>query len=717
VTVLDASTDLDALAVTTIRTLCIDAVQAANSGHPGTPMAMAPVAYTLWQRFLRFDPADPIWPNRDRFVLSAGHASTLLYSLLHLTKVAAVNPAYETLGTPSVTLDDIRRFRQADSKCPGHPEYRWTSGVEATTGPLGTGLATSVGMAIASHWQAATFNRPGFEMFDFDVYALCGDGDMMEGVSSEAASLAGHLHLSNLCWIYDNNTITIEGRTSLAFSEDVATRFIGLGWNVTRVGDANDLAMLSRAYTTFRNEQHRPTLIIVDSSIAYGAPHKQDTPEAHGEPLGEDEVRATKRFYGWPEDAQFRVPDEVYEHFADELGARGRKLRDAWMKLFERYSAEHRELADQLLRMQRRELPEGWDADIPEFPADPKGKATRDTSGAVLNAIAKNVPWLIGGAADLAPSTKTRLTFDGAGDFGVEEAPGHAGTNQPGGTDVASADPDVVKARGRNLHFGIREFVSGAVANGLALSKIRPFWSTFLIFSDFARGAIRLSALMEIPVIAIFTHDSIGVGEDGPTHQPVEQLASLRAIPSLLVMRPADANEVVEAWRTIMPMRHEPVALVLTRQAVPTLDRSIYAPASGVAQGGYVLADPADGDPEVILIASGSEVALVISAYEALTADGIRARVVSMPCWELFDEQPQEYRDSVLPPSVVARVAVEQAATMGWDRYVGSGGAVIGMHTFGHSAPLKALLGMFGFTPDAVERVARERLEAARAAS
>ncbi len=716
-TVLDASTDLDALAVTTIRTLCIDAVQAANSGHPGTPMAMAPVAYTLWQRFLRFDPADPIWPNRDRFVLSAGHASTLLYSLLHLTKVAAVNPAYETLGTPSVTLDDIRRFRQADSKCPGHPEYRWTSGVEATTGPLGTGLATSVGMAIASHWQAATFNRPGFEMFDFDVYALCGDGDMMEGVSSEAASLAGHLHLSNLCWIYDNNRITIEGRTSLAFSEDVATRFIGLGWNVTRVGDANDLAMLSRAYTTFRNEQHRPTLIIVDSSIAYGAPHKQDTPEAHGEPLGDDEVRATKRFYGWPEDAQFRVPDEVYEHFADELGARGRKLRDAWMELFERYSAEHPELADQLLRMQRRELPEGWDADIPEFPADPKGKATRDTSGAVLNAIAKNVPWLIGGAADLAPSTKTRLTFDGAGDFGVEEAPGHAGTNQPGGTDVASADPDVVKARGRNLHFGIREFVSGAVANGLALSKIRPFWSTFLIFSDFARGAIRLSALMEIPVIAIFTHDSIGVGEDGPTHQPVEQLASLRAIPSLLVMRPADANEVVEAWRTIMPMRHEPVALVLTRQAVPTLDRSIYAPASGVAQGGYVLADAEDGDPEVILIASGSEVALVISAYEALTADGIRARVVSMPCWELFDEQPQEYRDSVLPPSVIARVAVEQAATMGWDRYVGSGGAVIGMHTFGHSAPLKALLGMFGFTPDAVERVARERLEAARASS
>jgi transketolase len=717
VTTLDVSTDLDALAVTTIRTLCMDAVQAANSGHPGTPMAMAPVAYTLWQRFLRFDPADPIWPNRDRFVLSAGHASTLLYALLHLTRVSAVNPAYETLGTQSVTLDDIRRFRQADSKCPGHPEYRWTSGVEATTGPLGTGAATTVGMAIASRWQAATFNRPGFPMFDFDVYALCGDGDMMEGISSEAASLAGHLGLANLCWIYDNNRITIEGRTSLAFTEDVATRFIGLGWNVTRVGDANDLAMLSRAYTTFRNEQRRPTLIIVDSSIAYGAPHKQDTPEAHGEPLGEEEVRATKRFYGWPEDAQFRVPDEVYEHFVAELGARGRKLRDEWMNLFERYSAEHPDLADHLLRMQRRELPDGWDADIPEYPADAKGKATRETSGAVLNAIARNVPWLIGGAADLAPSTKTRLTFDGAGDFGVEDAPGHAGTNQPGGTDVASEDADVVKSRGRNLHFGVREFVSGAVANGLALSKIRPFWSTFLIFSDFARGAIRLSALMEIPVIAIFTHDSIGVGEDGPTHQPVEQLASLRAIPSLLVIRPGDANEVVEAWRTIMPLRHEPVALVLTRQAVPTLDRTKYAPASGVARGGYVLADAADGDPEVILMASGSEVSLVVSAYEALAADGVRARVVSMPCWELFDEQPQEYRDRVLPPSVTARVAVEQAATMGWDRYVGSGGAVIGMHTFGHSAPLKALLGMFGFTPDAVERVARERLAAAKSSA
>jgi transketolase len=715
VTKLDVSTDLDALAVTTIRTLCIDAVQAANSGHPGTPMAMAPVAYTLWQRFLRFDPADPIWPNRDRFVLSAGHASTLLYSLLHLTRVSAVNPAYETLGTQAVTLDDIRRFRQADSRCPGHPEYRWTSGVEATTGPLGTGLATSVGIAIASRWQAANFNRPGFPMFDFDVYALCGDGDMMEGVSSEAASLAGHLNLANLCWIYDNNRITIEGRTSLAFSEDVATRFIGLGWNVTRVGDANDLAMLSRAYTTFRHEQQRPTLIIVDSAIAYGAPTKQDTPEAHGEPLGEEEVRATKRFYGWPEDAQFLVPDEVYDHFAAELGARGRRLRDEWMALFERYSKEHPELADQLLRMQRRELPDGWDRDIPEFPADAKGKATRDTSGAVLNAVAKNVPWLIGGAADLAPSTKTRLTFDGAGDFGVEESPGHAGTNQPGGTDVASGDQQAVMSRGRNLHFGIREFVSGAVANGLALSKVRPFWSTFLIFSDFARGAIRLSALMEIPVIAIFTHDSIGVGEDGPTHQPVEQLASLRAIPSLLVIRPADANEVAEAWRTIMPLRHDPVALVLTRQAVPTLDRTRYAPASGLARGGYVLADAAEGaDPEVILMASGSEVALVVSAYEALVADGVRARVVSMPCWELFDEQPQEYRDSVLPPSVTARVAVEQAATLGWDRYVGSGGAVIGMHTFGHSAPLKALLGMFGFTPDAVERVARERLAAAQ---
>jgi len=688
-----STNDADVEAITTIRTLAMDAVQKANSGHPGTPMGMAPVAYTLWQRYLRFDPADPIWPGRDRFVLSAGHASTLLYALLHLAKVQSVNPQYETLGEPAVSLDDLKAFRQLDSKCPGHPEYRWTSGVECTTGPLGTGVATSVGMAIAAHWQASYFNRPGFTLFDYDTYALCGDGDLMEGVASEAASLAGHLHLANLCWIYDNNQITIEGRTSLAFTEDVATRFIGYGWNVTRVGDANDTEMLARAFDTFRREQARPTLIIVDSHIGYGS-SKQGTPEAHGEPLGADEVRATKRFYGWPEDAQFLVPDDVYATFAQGIGARGKAARDEWMALFERYRAEYPEQADQLYRMQHRQLPEDWDVEIPEFPADAKGKASRDTSGQVLNAVARRVPWLVGGSADLSPSTKTRLTFEGAGDF-------EAGYGAP--TEAA-----------RNLHFGVREFASAAVANGLALSKIRPFWSTFLIFSDFARGAIRLSALMEIPVIHIFTHDSIGVGEDGPTHQPVEQVPSLRLIPGMRVFRPADANEVAETWRTIMPMRHEPVALVLTRQALPTLDRSVYTAASGVAKGAYVLADAEGGDPEVLLLATGSEVHLALAAHEQLVADGVRSRVVSMPCWELFEEQPQDYQDQVLPPSVGARVAVEQAAATGWEKYVGRTGAVVGMHTFGASAPLKALLTKFGFTPEAIVGLAREQIAANR---
>src|ERR1700761_8651167 len=683
-----AGPDIDAMSVNTIRTLCIDAVQAANSGHPGTPMAMAPVVYALWQHVLRFDPADPIWPNRDRFVLSAGHASTLLYSMLHLTKVQAVDAEYETVGKPSVELDDLKKFRQLDSKCPGHPEYRWTSGIECTTGPLGTGVATSVGMAIASNWLAATYNRPGHELFGFNVYALAGDGCMMEGVASEAASLAAHLELSNLCWIYDNNKITIEGATDIAFTEDVATRFVGYGWNVTRVGDANDLHMLGRAFETFAREQHRPTLIIVDSHIAYGAPTKEGTAAAHGEPLGEDEVRATKSFYGFPADEQFFVPDGVYQNFADGIGARGARLSGEWKEAFEAYRAEFPDLADQLDRMQRRELPDGWDADIPTFPADPKGIASRASSGQVLNALAKNYPWLIGGAADLAPSTKTRLTFDGAGDLQADN---------PGG---------------RNLHFGVREFASGAVTNGLALSKIRAYWSGFLIFSDFARGAIRLSAIMEIPTINIFTHDSIGVGEDGPTHQPVEQLASLRAIPGLLVIRPSDANEVVEAWRFIAQLKHEPVVLVLSRQNLPTLDRSVYAPASGLAKGAYVLAS-AD-DPELILMATGSEVSLVVQAYEQLTDEGVRARVVSMPCLELFEKQPQAYRDEVLPPAVRARVAVEQASTHGWHHYIGLDGAVIGMETFGASAPLKELLTKFGFTPDRVVETARTVLQRAK---
>jgi transketolase len=684
--IVDADPKLDQLCINTIRTLSMDAVQAANSGHPGTPMGLAPVAYTLWQRVLRFDPDDPIWPNRDRFVLSVGHASMLLYSLLHLTGVKSVNRQYERLGEPSVPLDDIKRFRQLDSKCPGHPEYRWTSGVETTTGPLGQGVATSVGMALGGRWMAQYFNRPGFEMIDYDVYSICGDGCMMEGVTGEAASLAGHLRLSNLCWIYDNNRITIEGHTELAFSEDVATRFIGYGWNVTRVGDANDLDMLERAFRTFKSTKDRPTLIIVDSHIGYGSPHKQDTHAAHGEPLGEEEIRLTKRFYGWPEDAKFLVPDGVRERFQAGVGQRGRELREAWFAKIAEYKAQFPELADQLYKMQHRELPEGWDKDLPTFPADPKGMAGRDASGKVLNVLAKNIPWLIGGAADLAPSTKTRLTFDGAGDFSAHDY------------------------AGRNLHFGIREHAMGSILNGLALTKVRPYGSGFLIFSDYSRPAIRLGALMEIPVIYIFTHDSIGVGEDGPTHQPVEQLASLRAIPGLITLRPADANEVAEAWRVIMALSHEPVALILTRQALPTFDRSRYAPATGVARGAYVLADAPDGAPEVLLMATGSEVSLCVSAYEQLTAEGIKARVVSMPSWELFEHQDQSYRDQVLPPSVTARVAVEQASTFGWSRYVGITGERIGMHTFGASAPLKELQRKFGFTPERVVAAARSQL-------
>ncbi len=679
--------ELEKLAIDTIRTLAIDAVQAAGSGHPGTPMAMAPVAYTLWQRFLRFDPSDPIWPNRDRFVLSMGHASTLLYALLHLTGTKAVNPAYETLGEPTVSLDDLRRFRQLDSKCPGHPEYRWTSGVETTTGPLGQGVATSVGMAIAGQWLAAHFNRPGYDLFDYDVYALAGDGCLMEGVSSEAASLAGHLRLSNLCWIYDSNRITIEGHTELAFSEDVATRFMSYGWNVTRVGDANDTEMLARAFGTFRDEHDRPTLIVVDSHIGWGAPNKQDTSGAHGEPLGESEVRETKRAYGWPEDAEFLVPDGVYEHFERGIRARGGSARDDWFTLFAAYEAAHPELAEQLRRMQRRELPDGWDAHLPEFEPDANGVSGRDASSKVLSAVAADVPWLIGGSADLSPSTKTRLAFETAGDFSASDR------------------------LGRNLHFGIREHAMGAILNGLSLSKVRPFGSGFLIFSDYGRAPIRLASIMEIPVIYVFTHDSIGVGEDGPTHQPIEQLASLRAMPGLIVLRPGDANEVAEAWRLTMQLEHDPVCLVLSRQNMPTLDRSRFAPATGLHRGAYVLADSDDREPEVILIATGTEVALAVEAFEQLAAEDVAVRIVSMPSWELFERQPDEYREAVLPSHVTARVSIEQASTFGWERYVGPTGRSIGMHTFGASAPLKDLQTKFGFTPDAVVEAARAQLQ------
>ena len=685
---MQTNNDLGATCINTIRTLSMDAVQAANSGHPGTPMALAPVAYCLWQQFLRFDPQDPIWPNRDRFVLSAGHASMLLYALLHLTEVKAVSKDYETLGEPSVPLEAIERFRQLGSRCPGHPEYRWTSGVETTTGPLGQGLANSVGMALAGRWLAAHYHRPGFEdLIDFNVYALCGDGCMMEGISAEAASLAGHLRLSNLCWIYDNNHITIEGNTRLAFSDDVATRFIGHGWNVTRVGDANDLEMLARAFRTFLATRDRPTLIIVDSHIAYGAPNKQDTSAAHGEPLGEQEVRLTKRNYGWPEDAKFAVPEKVYDHLRDGVGKRGKELRDAWFARVKEYRARYPELADQFYRMMHRQLPGGWDTGLPAFAADAKGLASRDASGKVLNALGTNMPWLMGGSADLGPSCKTRLTFDGAGDFFADN---------PGG---------------RNLHFGIREHAMAAVLNGMALVKVRAYGSTFLIFSDYAKPAIRLSALMELPVIYVFTHDSIGVGEDGPTHQPIEQIASLRSIPGLIVLRPADANEVVEAWKVIMKLHHEPAALILTRQAVPTLDRGKYASAAGVARGAYVLADATDGKPDVLLLATGSEVVLCLEAYEQLKAEGVGARVVSMPSWELFDDQPRDYRDHVLPPGVTARVSVEQASTFGWSKYVGATGHSIGMRSFGASAPLKDLARKFGFTPEHVVAAAREQLK------
>ena len=680
--------DVDTVAINTIRALCIDAIQRANSGHPGTPMGVAPVVYTLWQRFLRFDPADPIWPNRDRFVLSEGHAPALLWALLHLSGVRAVDPDYEILGRAAVTLDDLKTFRQLDSRCPGHPEYRWTSGVETTTGPLGQGVATSVGMAIAGRWLAGRYNRDDLTVFDFDVYALAGDGCMMEGVSAEAASLAGHLGLANLCWIYDSNRVTIEGHTDIAFTEDVAARFIGYGWNVSTVADANDTDSISRALRTFKAEGQRPTLIVVHSHIGYGSP-VEDSPEAHGNPLGVEGVRAAKRFFGLPEDEDFYVPEGVYECFAAGIGVRGRAARQGWQAMFDRYRAAFVDLAAEIERIQRRELPDRWEDALPMFAADAKGMATRDSSGQVLNVVAKAVPWVVGGSADLSPSTKTRLTFDGAGDF------------QTGN-------------HGRNLHFGVREHAAAAIANGMALTKLRPYWSGFLIFSDYARGAMRLSALMEIPVLHVFTHDSIGVGEDGPTHQPVEQLISLRAIPGLLVFRPADANEVVETWRVVTALRHEPAALILSRQALPTLDRGTVAPASGVAQGAYVLAEADTGTPEVILLATGSEVHLALAAREELQAGGVATRVVSMPCWELFDRQPQQYRETVLPPSARARVAVEQASTLGWDRYVGDGGAVIGMHTFGASAPLKELINKFGFTPDKVAERARECLAAAR---
>ena len=671
---------IDTLCIDTIRTLAMDAVQKAKSGHPGTPMSMAPVAYTLWQDILRYDPADPTWPNRDRFVLSIGHASMLLYALIHLAGVRKIDEQGPT-AAPALTLEDLRQFRQLSSVTPGHPEYSCTSGVETTTGPLGQGVANSVGMAMAQRWFAARYNKPGFLLYDYRIYALAGDGDMMEGVSSEAASTAGHLKLSNLVWIYDSNHITIEGDTNLAFDENVGTRFQGYGWNVLHVADANDTAAVLQSLQGAEAVTDRPTMIIVHSIIGYGAPKKQGTREAHGEPLGPDEVTAAKTFYGWPADSQFLVPDGVPEHFQAKMGARGETLRHAWMDLLTKYRTEYPDLAAELDMMDHHHLPDGWDADIPEFPADAKGIASRDSSQKVLNAIAPHVPWLIGGAADLAPSTKSNMTFQGAGSF---EADNYAG---------------------RNLHFGIREHAMGSICNGMALSGMRVYGSGFLIFSDYMKPPIRLAAIMELPVIYIFTHDSIGVGEDGPTHQPVEQIIALRAIPGMIVLRPADANEVAEAWRVAMTSRHHPVAFALSRQALPTMDRTRYASAKGTAKGAYVLASAPD--PKVILIGTGSEVSLCVGAYEALAAEGIPARVVSMPSWELFEQQDQAYQDEVLPPGVTGRVAVEQGSVIGWDRYTGRGGAIIGMHTFGASAPAAALATKFGFTPEKVLDAAR----------
>ncbi|MDY7537403.1 transketolase [Undibacterium sp. 5I1] len=701
-----AELEIDERCINTLRTLSIDAVQKAQSGHPGTPMGAAPTAYCLWQGFLRYDPDNPEWINRDRFVLSAGHACALLYSLLFLTGVKAKSSSYPPGDRLAVTLEDLKNFRQAGSRCTGHPEFGWTSGVETTTGPLGQGLANSVGMAISERWLAATYNRPSYELFSHHVYALCGDGDMMEGVSSEAASLAGHLKLANLCWIYDDNHISIEGATSITFTENVAARFLAYGWQVLRVKNANNLTALTKAYQIFADpdergdhQQHthdanedRPTLIIVESHIGYGAPHKQDTREAHGEPLGVEEARLTKQFYGCNPDLQFDVPDGVIDHFKKRFGLRGAIAHATWNALYLAYRNEYPDQASEIDKIQVRNLPENWETVLPVFGQDEKGMATRDSSGIVLNALAFKIPWLMGGAADLSPSTKTQLNLLGPSNF---QAIGQAAEGN---------------YAGRNFHFGVREHAMCAIANGMSLSGLRPFVSSFLIFTDYCRAALRLSAMMELPLISVWTHDSIGMGEDGPTHQPIEQLASLRAMPGIVVLRPADANEVVEAWRVMMQFKQTPVCLVLTRQAVPTLDRSIYASASGLAFGAYILAETTDNQVDVLLIASGSEVGICIKAYEQLKTEGIHARVISMPSWEIFESQTQAYKDKILPPSIKARVVVEAASTFGWERYAGVDGSILGMHTFGMSAPIKVLLRQFGFEPEHVVASAKVQM-------
>ncbi|MBL9163864.1 MAG: transketolase [Planctomycetaceae bacterium] len=674
------------LTINTIRTLAMDGVEKANSGHPGTPMALAPVAYELWANTLNYDPNAPLWPNRDRYVLSCGHASMLIYSLLHLAGVKKVNDHGNVESGLSVTLEDLKNFRQWHSSTPGHPEYGFTTGIETTTGPLGQGIATSVGFAIAERWLAARYNRPGFELFNYNVYAQCSDGDLMEGISHEAASIAGHLRLSNLCWVYDDNNITIEGRTNLAFSENIPDRFRALGWHVVEVEDANDLNSLADAYQSFLDNVESPTLIVVHSIIGYGAPKKANTSAAHGEPLGAEEIRAAKAAYGWPEDASFLVPKEATEHFAATLGARGRAAREEWEALFAKYRQSHPKQATELEGIQRRELPAGWDAPVPEFPADPKGMATRISGGKALNMFAERVPWLLGGSADLAPSTKTLLTFEGAGTFSADDY------------------------AGRNFHFGIREHGMAAAVNGMNLSGLRAFGATFFVFSDYLRPSMRLAALMSAPSIFIFTHDSIGVGEDGPTHQPVEHLAAARAIPGLIVLRPGDANEAIYAYRVAIKQTKHPVAMVLTRQNMPTLDRTKYAPAAGVERGGYTLIDAPGGKPQVLLLATGSELALACDAFDQLAKEGIAARVVSMPSFELFEQQDAAYRDQVLPKSITARVAVEAGIRQPWDRYLGFAGGFVGMHSFGGSAPAQTVYEKFGITAAGVVAEAKRVL-------
>jgi transketolase len=672
------------LAIDTIRTLAMDAVQKANSGHPGTPMALAPVAHTLWTRFLRYDPETPDWPNRDRFVLSCGHASMLLYALLHLADVREIDANGHKTGNPAVSLEDIKNFRQLDSKTPGHPEYRLTTGVETTTGPLGQGCGNSVGMAIAARWLGSTFNRDGFTVFDSNIYVICSDGDMMEGVASEAASMAGHLRLPNLCWIYDSNHITIEGETDLAFDEDVAKRFEAYGWKSILVEDAEDTEAFAAAIEAFNATDDRPTLIIVRSVIGIGFPTRAGTHKAHSDAPGEDEIRGAKKSYGWPEDATFLVPEEAKKSFSAAISGRGKRLRDEWEQMFARYRIAYPELASAIDALRKGRLPSGWEAELPSFEADPKGMASRDAGGKVLNAIADKAPWLVGGAADLAPSTKTE----------VKDAPS-----------LEAATPG-----GRNMHFGIREHAMGAIANGMALTYLRPYTGTFMVFSDYMRPPIRLAAIMELPVIFVFTHDSIGVGEDGPTHQPIEHLAALRAIPGLNTIRPGDANETTVAWKVALATPSNPTALIFSRQPIPTLDRAKYAAASGLEKGGYILAD-CTGEPDIILIGTGSELPLVAAVQERLTNEGVKCRTVSLPSWFMFEKQDQAYRESVLPPGVRARLAVEQGGSLGWDRYVGHDGATVTMSTFGASAPIAKLQEKFGFTVDSVCKVARDLME------